>query len=104
MWQGPRAASSSIFPCDPRQIRLLFTIATLGRLPLDEIVKADPQVFWRAVTLRAVPGGRQSSGTCAPRRAMVEAAIMSTLRIIGRFLLRSGSLQASPTAPGVRGA
>jgi hypothetical protein len=29
---------------------------------------------------------------------------MFKLRIIGHFLLRAGSLQASPIAPGVRGA
>jgi hypothetical protein len=35
---------------------------------------------------------------------MLEEVIMSDPNVIGHFLLRAGSLQASPVAPGGRGA
>jgi hypothetical protein len=35
---------------------------------------------------------------------MLDKVIMFKLRVIGHFLLRAGSLQASSPAPGARGA
>jgi hypothetical protein len=50
------------------------------------------------------PHGPLPLGTCTSRQAMLDEDIMFKLRTIGHFVLRAGSLQASPPAPGVRGA
>jgi hypothetical protein len=55
--------------------------------------------LWRG---KAAFHGLPPPRTCAVRRAVLEEAIMFRLRLISRFLLRAGSLQASPIASGVR--